>query len=228
MAIRDRAVLVIDKGTTDGPLEFHFTQHERAGSLARRMLIGTQGGQLFAALIDFIPTDIGKGFANFFGGESAGLTIDAGMGEDTFTVEHTITSGSTAQWGDGTQAESDPPTATSATYAHEETKADVLREQARTARTGSRGPATLHIGEFTDGSVTTDATDGLFDPIPVTILDVSPRDTLDDPSAVTIELTMKRVKELPDFIDVDGVIDTGFDALTDGVDTVTNLTTDLP
>jgi len=229
MAIRDRAVLVIDKGTADGPLEFHFTQFEQAGSLARQMLIGTQGGQLLAALVDFIPTDIGAGLAGFLGGEASGLTIDTGMGEDTITIEHEITSGSTAQWGDGTQSESDPATATSAAYAHEQTKADVLREQARTARTDSRGPATLHIGEFTDGSVTADATDGLFDPIPVTVLDISPRDTLGDPSAVTLEVTMKRVKELPDIdLDAGETLDKGFDALTDGVGETTDFVTDLP
>jgi hypothetical protein len=214
MSLTDRAVLVIDRGKDAGPLQFHLNGPQQTGALNKKMLVGNRG-QLLAELADHVPVDLG-GLA---GSNAAGLSIDAGQGEDLFELSFELTPRPDAspafQWGDGSRSPGDPITQRDMTGSGEvRAQLQMLRYHCRQARIDSRSPARLHWGEWTngfiDGGSLTGISQGVFGtPIPVTVLEVVPRDDRDD-TAIQVSLLCQRVKEFPgvDFSE-------GFDELAD-------------
>jgi len=232
--LRNKAILVLDKGESTGPLQFHLSQPERTGGLTKEMLIGNRG-QLLASLAKHIPVDLG----GLQGSNAAGFSLDAGLGSHFVEIEFVAAPDpeNEYQWGDGSRdPDSDPITLRDATGGHPQSRMQLLEYHARTARTDSRGPARLHWGEHTDGVIDGDpiggVSAGLFDdPLPAVVLEVNPRNERDDPSAVTGTVICQRVKEFPN---VD--FSKGFDKLADELgdqlgnlaDTTTDFISDLP
>jgi len=232
MPLRNRAILVIDKGNSNGPLQFHLSQVERTEGLSKEMLIGNRG-QLLSELAKHLPVDL----AGLAGSDAAGLSLDAGLGQQLLTLEFALTPDpeNEYRWGDGSRdPDTDPITKRDATGGHPQARAQILEFHARTARTDSRTPARLHWGEHTDGTIDGSSIpgvvtqNGVFDaPMPAVVLEVNPRNQRDDSGAVEGTVVCQRVKEFPgvDFSE-------GFDELADGLGDVAGgakeFVTDLP
>jgi hypothetical protein len=234
VVLRNKAILVLDKGEPTGPLQFHLSQPERTGGLTKEMLIGNRG-QLLASLAKHLPVDLG----GLQGSNAAGFSLDAGLGRHFMEIEFVATPDpeNDFQWGDGSRdPDTDPITLRDATGGHPQSRMQILEYHARTARTDSRSPARLHWGEHTDGIIGGEAIGGVeagvFDePMPAVVLEVSPRNDRDDSGAVTGTVICQRVKEFPE---VD--FGEGFDELADELgeefeniaDTTTDFISNLP
>jgi len=206
MSLRDRAILVLDRGGQTAQFEFDTASTERE-ELEKEMLIGPTGGTL-QTVADLAP------FLGGGGVDAEELVTDAGLGSAQTTLSVDIIqreSGNEALWGDGSRSPSDPITEDDAAGGHPLAKFQVLKYWCRTTRTDSQNPAALHWGEWTDGRF---GELGAFDePIPVVVQSVRLTHPRDDPSASTAAVELLRTSELPDTADLKDKIGGLFDDL---------------
>jgi len=193
MPLRDRAILVLDRGGQTAEFEFDTASTERE-ELEKEMLIGPTGGTL-QTVADLAP---------FLGGDGVDaeeLVVDAGLGSAQTTLSVDIIqrkSGNEALWGDGSRSPSDPITEDDAAGGHPHAKFQILKYWLRTTRTDSESPATLHWGEWTDGTY---GSAGVFGaPAEVFVRSVSGSWQEDNPSRIEATLTVQRADATPDII----------------------------
>jgi hypothetical protein len=124
-----------------------------------------------------------------------GFYADIGAGAHIFEFNHIAWDGTEApQWGDGSGT-----FPADATDEDPFSKMQCLDRYATRATTDSFAPATLHVGEYTDGSY---GPTGAFDPLKVALQD--PRETInyEEPGSVDINLTCVEVQPLDEAIDL--------------------------
>ena len=146
----------------------------------------------------------------------AGFFLDAGGGRDAFTLTAAVGVGDDdLRWGDGSSAADETNEYDAAGETSPVAKRDVLFQWLKEGRSDSGGQLKLHIGEWTDGSYSSNA--GVYgEPIPVALLNVRAERQPDDASVVTYTFEFERVAVVPDA--VDAFVDDFSDAAGKAVD----------
>lgn len=215
--LRNRAILEIDLRDSNDDLHtgvFELREDlSDTGEVTKQFLLSNRGQYIREAYdigTDILPDDVAEADLE----DRKGYHVDGGTGMYTESLDFTAGS-QDAQWGDGSTDPDDPSDLNKydATGADPTALKQVLEWYVSQARTGSGGPARLHIGEWTDGTYSDSA--GVFDrPMPVAIKETNITKDPDDPSAIegTIELAWTAV--FPD-VDVQGTIDEAAELVPD-------------
>ena len=170
---------------------------------------GTVVSELISQTTERDPTDILPGDGE--PGRRAGIHVDAGGGENTFTLSAESGLDPDDQFGTGETDPTDPGDTTrlDATGSHPSAKRDVLLRWVAQTRVDSSRPARLYVSEHDD--------DGAFgEPIPVAIN--SARGEVDTETTLEATFELQRTSE---------VIDVLTDAAEDVVDAVGDLLPDF-
>jgi hypothetical protein len=189
MPLTNKAVLFVDTGNYFA--EFHVEQNfEYRPELNKQYLLGGNSGQLPSELLDTVG--IGDG-AN-----AVGYNIDLGLGTDAVTLSAELGPTQNNPWGlvsePGGVAIIDEDDAKSAHDGDALERAEVLKQNLRTIRTGSlRDRISLYIGEWSDGTYASSA--GKFgEPIRVAVESVEISKESDAPSTAEVTVTLLRTK----------------------------------
>ncbi|WP_254768237.1 hypothetical protein [Salinilacihabitans rarus] len=211
--LRDTAVLEIDlDDSTTGVFELQEDLTD-TGTVQKQYLLSNRGQYLREAYdigVDLLPDEVEEADLE----DRKGYHVDGGAGG--YQEQLSFKAGAEgAQWGDGSTDPTNPDdiAKTDATGADPVAMKQVFEWYVTQSRSDSRGGCRLHIGEWTDGSHSTEA--GVFgQPLPVAITEATVTYDPDDPGAIEVTLELEWTAVFPD-VDLQGAINDGLDDLAE-------------
>jgi len=218
MTLTDRAIIELDLGSRAGVFEVS-TDLEPETTVNHSYLIGNAGQRIGEAVRfagDLANLNIDENEPR----RRRGFTFDAGAGEWTGAL--TFSAGlSDVRWGDGSggtgQANVTKYDASGADV-HPVTRMHVMQYWLAKTLTDSRGNMRIHHGEWTDGSVLSGVSPGVYGrPKVATLLNADMRSPEDEPNTIRGTINYRRTDTvgLPD--EVADAIEPYTDALSDAV-----------
>jgi len=155
-----------------------------------RTFLLSQRGQYLSEAFDQFTNDEGEIVApedaEITGTRRQGYHVDGGAGSHAWILSFTVSFEPELRWGDGTTDpdNADEYTRYDAQGAAPQVKKQLLGHWLAQARTDSGGQATLRWGEYSEG--------GIFEPVPVVIVEASLSSPEDDPAEFEGSMTLRR------------------------------------
>jgi len=212
MTLRDRAVLEVSVGTTTAAFEFR-DGFEQEHTITHNYLVGGRG-QYVQEIWDVVDFDTET--ESVVPNRRAGYHVDGGAGEKTRALSFVTGQEPDADllWGDesgGTGPNNVTKTDASGADVSKYDKADVFERWMAVSRTDSTLPGFLYHNQYSDGTYADSA--GLYNsPLPVAVQEASIATDLDEPTAVSGQVTVVQTNIFAEQGDVIGAVD---EALTE-------------
>lgn len=214
--LRNQAVLEILGGPSDSTGVFEFSDGAELERSGERSYVVAQRGVYLSQAWDIVADTTGLPEANTT--RRAGYHIDGGAGQQNRKLSF-ATGGEDENitWGDGSGGDGPgnvTKTDASGAGVHREDRADVFEHWVAQSATGSITPGLLHYNQWSDGTY---GDVGAFEePMPVVIDTWSFSNSLDNPSAISGDISLTRTETAP-AKDLDGVVDSIDDRLADSI-----------
>jgi len=215
MPLRERAVLEVSVGDTTAAFEFK-DEFEQEISVSHNYLVGGRG-QYLQEIWDVVDFDIGTEGA--IPNRRAGYHVDGGAGRKSRTLSFATGKEPDGEllWGDGSGGNgSDNVTTTDASGAgvSKYDRADVFEYWIAECRTDSTIPGFLYYNQYSDGTYADSA--GLHNnPLPVIVEEANISTDVDEPTAVSGQVTLVQTNILAEQGDILGEVSDALDEIRD-------------